>query len=67
MAASKRFLLAKSTQRRQATLMTRAESRNMPSVIKPSIWERARNAYFNDRPFTHAQRLENQMAQKGVE
>lgn len=66
MAATAAHRFARAVQERQDVLRERAKDAGMPSVIKPSIWERARKAYF-DRPFTHKQRLENQMAANGDE
>lgn len=67
MAASKRFLLAKAAQRKQAVISDRATSRNMPAITKPSLWQRTREAYFGARPYNHKQQLEAQMAAEGVE
>jgi len=67
MAATKRYQLAKAAQRRQGVLAARPESRNMPSTVKPAAWESTRNAYFGTQPYTHAQLLENQMAEAGAE
>lgn len=67
MSASKNHRLALAAQRRQAVLINRPKDAGMPPVIKPRIWEKARNAFFNDRPLTHKQLLQNQMAEAGVE
>lgn len=66
MAASKAFRLAKKAQKDQNILATRPIAKNLPSTVKPGAWEATRNAYFNDRPYTHAQLLEAQMVKKGV-
>jgi hypothetical protein len=39
----------------------------MPSTVKPAAWEATRKAYFGTQPLTHAQLLENQMAEAGAE
>lgn len=67
MAVSKRYLLAQAAKRNQATVTSRAKAAGMPVVVKPTIWERARSAYFGSQPLTHKQLLQNQMAEAGVE
>ena len=67
MAVSKAFRTAVAAQRHQAILSDRAISRGMPQMIGPSRWEATRKAYFGERPLTHAQLLEHQMAEAGVE
>lgn len=67
MAASNAFRLAKGAQRRQATLISRAKTDGMPPVIKPSLWEKAKDAYFGQRPLTRKELLQAQMAAIGDE
>lgn len=67
MAASKAHLLARAVQRRQAILINRAKTDGMPQVIKPTLWDRARDAYFGQRPQTHKERVEAQTIAAGLE
>lgn len=67
MSASKNHRLAVAAKRNQAVLINRPKDAGMPPVIKPSIWERARSAYFGTQPLTHKQLIANQMAEVGAE
>ena len=67
MAAAKAHLLSRAVQRRQDPLRTGAATAGMPQIIKPSLWERAREAYFGQRPRTRREILASQMAANGDE
>jgi hypothetical protein len=66
MAASAVHRFAQAIRKKQDILRGRAAAAGMPSVIKPDIWERARRGY-QDRPYSHRERVQNQTEKAGME